>query len=120
MPGNSMRALLKIVVVYDMVFIGIQFRDTFKTPSNIQNRAFGKKSDEYKPLANYFCKKAPPWMFGRVLNTSVKFMLYYIFYAIVVSKKQKLHKSNDEYCLWDVTGSRDIKDINQKASILWE
>ena len=86
MPGNSMRALLKIVVVYDMVFIGIQFRDTFKTPSNIQNRAFGKNSYEYKLLANYFCKKAPPWMFGRVLNTSAKFMLY-IFYAIVVSKK---------------------------------
>ena len=42
---------------------------------------------DYKLFANYFCKKAPSWMLDRVLNRSMKFMWYYIFYAMVVSKK---------------------------------
>ena len=45
---------------------------------------------EYKPLGNYFCKKSPSWVFERVLIMSMKFMWYYIFYAIVVSKKWRL------------------------------
>ena len=53
-------------------------------------------------------------MFGRVLKTSIRFLFYDIFYAVVVSKKYNLHKSNDEYCRCDVIGSRDI---NQKPSI---
>ena len=53
-------------------------------------------------------------MFGRVLKTSIRFLFYDIFYAVVVSKKYNLHKSNDECCRCDVIGSRDI---NQKPSI---
>ena len=48
---------------------------------------FGKiANDEYKLLSDYIYKKNPSWMFDRVLNRSMKFMRYYIFYVMVVSK----------------------------------
>ena len=44
-------------------------------PVKYLRRSFsGKIANEYKPLANYISKKAPFWMFDRVLNISMKFM----------------------------------------------
>ena len=45
------RKFTKSVVVYDMVSIGIKFRDVFRTPSNILERDFFEKIvDEDMPL----------------------------------------------------------------------
>ena len=76
---------------------------------------FGKIANDYKLFSDYTCEKTPSWMFDRVLNTYMKFMWYYIFYVMVISKQ--LHKSNDKYCLCNVAWSGDI---NHKPSILWE
>ena len=51
------------------------FQRHIQNPVKYLRRSFfGKIANEYKLLANYICKKAPSWMFDRVLNTSMKFM----------------------------------------------
>ena len=90
-----------------------------KPVKHLRRSFFTKKPNQYKLLANYICKKAPCWMFDKDLNTSMKFIQFiqFILYVMVVSKNQQLHKSNDEYCLCNVTWSGDI---NQKPSISLE
>ena len=41
---------------------------------HLRRRFFGKMANEYKLLANYICKNASSWLFGRVLNASIRFM----------------------------------------------
>ena len=47
---------------------------TQNSVKHLRRSFFGKIVYDYKPLANYFCKKAPSWMLDRILNRSMKFM----------------------------------------------
>ena len=77
---------------------------------------FGKIANEHKLLSDNICKKIALWIFDRVVNTSMKFMWFYIFYAMVVSRKSASQQSNDKYCLCNVTWNGD----NCKPSIIWK
>ena len=62
---------LQIMIWYLQVYSSEAIQNPVKHP---RRSFFGKIADEYKPLANYICKKTPSCMFDRVLNTSMKFM----------------------------------------------
>ena len=46
---------------------------------HLRRSFFGKIANEYKPLANYICEKAPSWMFDRVFNIYI-YEVYVILY----------------------------------------
>ena len=52
-----------------LLFFFVSHRGAFGTQSNIYGGGFFCKKSQQLIAVNYFCKRAPPWALGWVLNT---------------------------------------------------